>query len=450
MLENIKKRDKKAVKILSIVTILSIICCVTLIVITAHKPGSAEFCARCHSMEQSYNSWNDTVACNTGCLSCHAHDNSGRMLSVEIEDSNCTNTECHPLEKLTSEVSNYKEAFTFNHQTHLKEFPTNLKLRCIGCHSYLDNDVHGEGGVKHFGIDQDACFVCHFTRGENPILTAKDKIEVDECSLCHKNVDVKVMIYENEFDHLEFEKERKVKCKNCHLDTVHGGGGVEHRSCYHCHTKIPKEYQGADLMHSGHVEKHKVPCSPCHNKILHEWGDEYIANILPLRDSVTGNEDSPSAPGANSRPLRKVVSVDTKDQDSVFDKEPYLIQREVYAGKGGVGIVESPDPMYLAIVNCIACHKNRDMSVHPMTCNVCHKKGFHKTMAEQKEYITSLLYILSGLLEKPPEKDISSTLINEARHNYDLVVTDGSFGVHNIKYVNDLMNYSIQSLQQVD
>ena len=447
MLENIRKRDKRAVKILSIVTILSIICCVTLVVITAHKPGSAEFCARCHSMEQSYDSWNETVSCQTGCLSCHTHDNSGRTLSVEIEDSNCTNTECHPVEKLTSKVSNYKGVFSFNHKTHLKKYPTNLRLKCTGCHSYLGDDAQGGGDVKHFGIDEGTCFVCHFIRGENPLLTAKDKIEVDECSLCHKNVEVKVMIYEKEFDHLKFEKELKVKCANCHFDTVHGGGNIEERNCYHCHTKIPKEYQGADRMHSDHVEEHKVPCSPCHNEILHEWGDEYIANILPLRDSVTWNENSPSESGDTSRTIRKVVSADTKDQEPIFGKVPYINQREVYAGKGGIGVVESPDPMYLATVNCVACHKTEDMGVHPMTCNVCHEKGFHKTMAEQKEYITGLLSLLSELLENPPKKGVPGALIDEARYNYNLVTDDGSFGVHNIKYVKDLINYSIQSLK---
>ncbi len=91
MMVNLKKRDKKTVKILSIVTILSVICCITLIVVAVHKPGSPEFCARCHSMESQYNSWNETVSCNTGCLSCHSHDNSGWTLAVEIEDSNCTN-----------------------------------------------------------------------------------------------------------------------------------------------------------------------------------------------------------------------------------------------------------------------------------------------------------------------------------------------------------------------
>ena len=447
MLENIRKRDKRAVKILSIVTILSVVCCITLVVITAHKPGSPEFCARCHSMEQSYNSWNETVSCNTGCLSCHTHDNSGRTLSVEIEDSNCMNTECHPVEKLTSNTSQYKDLSSFNHKTHLKEYPGNLKLRCTGCHSYQGVNVQIDGGSKHFGIDEGACFVCHFMSGENPLLTPKDKIKVDECILCHNNVDVKVMIYEKEFDHLVFEKERKVKCTNCHFDTVHRSGSIDENNCYRCHTKVPKEYQGAEKMHNDHVRMHKVPCSPCHNEIIHKWGDEYIANVLPHKDSVKGIEDSPIVPGATSITKRKIVSAGPKDQVSIFSKEPYYIQRGLYAGKGGVGISESPDPMYLATVNCIACHKNKDMSVHPLSCNICHEKGFDKTMAEQKEYIAGLLITLSELLEKPPKEGVSSALIDEVRYNYNLVVSDGSLGVHNIKYVKDLINYSIQSLK---
>ncbi len=447
MLKNMRKRDKKAVKILSIVTILSLICCITLVVITAHKPGSPEFCARCHSMEPSYNTWNETVSCNTGCLSCHTHDNSGRTLSVGIEDNNCTNTGCHPVEKLTSKVSNYKDVFAFNHKTHLKEYPTNLKLKCTGCHSYLGRNVQEGTKPRHFGIDDSACFACHFMNSKEPLLTAKEKIKVGECSLCHKDVVVKVMIYEKEFDHLEFEKERKVKCANCHLDVVRKGGGVEEKNCYHCHTKIPKEYQGAERMHRDHVEKHKVPCYPCHNEILHKWGDEYLTNILPERSAVAGNENSSMASVAIGRTGRGVISINTKDQESFFGKVPYLLQRKLYAGKGGRGIEDSPDPMYLATVNCTACHKNKDLSVHPLTCNVCHEKGFHKTMAEQKEYVTGLLNLLSELLKKPPKKGVSKTLIDEARYNYDLIKNDGSFGVHNIKYVKDLINYSIQRLK---
>ncbi len=447
MPENLRKRDKKAVITLSIVTIMSLICCVTLIVIAAHKPGSPEFCARCHSMEQSYNSWNETVSCNTGCLSCHTHDNSGRTLSVEIEDSNCTNTDCHPNEKLTSKVSNYKNVFAFNHKTHLKEYPTNLKLRCTGCHSYMGRNVQEDREIRHFGIDEGACFICHFMGGKGPLLTANDKIKVDECSLCHKDVEVEVEIYGKEFDHLKFGKERKVKCANCHFDTVHRGGDIEEKNCYYCHTKVPKEYQGAERTHRDHVEKHKVPCSPCHNEILHKWGDEYVNNILPERNVDSGDEYSLKTSVVTRGTRQGVGPVDRKDRGGVFEEVPYLTQRELYAGKGGIGIDESPGTMYLATVNCIACHKNRDMSVHPMTCNVCHEKGFDKIMAEQKEFVEGLLGSLAELLVKSQERRISGPLIDEARHNYELVKSDGSFGVHNIKYVKDLINYSIQSLE---
>ncbi len=447
MLENLRRRDKRAVKILSIVTILSVICCITLVVVTAHKPESPEFCARCHSMGPAYNTWNETVSCNTGCLSCHTHDNSGRTLSDEIEDSNCTNTDCHPVERITAKVSNYKDVFAFNHKTHLEEYPTNLKLRCTGCHSYMGRDVQEGAKARHFGIDENACFVCHFMKGKSPLLTDKDKIKVDECSLCHKNVEVDVVIYEKTFDHQRFEKKRKVKCINCHLDTVHRGGDIEEKNCYPCHTKIPKEYQGAERMHRDHVETHKVPCSPCHNEILHKWSDEYIANILPERNAVSGAGNSSTALDVASRTKQRVVSVNTKGKESIFGVLPYLLQRKIYAGKGGRGIEESPDPMYLATVNCTACHKSKDMSVHPMTCNVCHEKGFHKTMAEQKEYITGLLSTLSDLFEKPPMKDASKALIAEAHYNYNLVLNDGSFGVHNIKYVKDLLSHSIQSFR---
>ncbi len=447
MLNNIRKRDKKTVKTLSIVTILSVICCITLVVITAHKPNSPEFCARCHSMGPSYNTWNETVSCNTGCLSCHTHDNSGRTLSVGIEDSNCTNTECHPVEKLTSKVSNYKDVFSFNHKTHLKEYPTNLKLKCTGCHSYLGRDAQVDGKTRHFGIDENTCYICHFLESKTPLLSAKEKIKVDECSLCHKDVAVKVVIYEKEFDHLKFQNERKVKCANCHLDTVHRGGNIEEKNCYRCHTKIPDDYQGAERMHRDHVEEHKVPCYPCHNEILHEWGDEYLTNILPKRNTVSGSEESSMASVVTSRTRRGVASVNTKDKEPIFGKLPYLLQRELYAGKGGRGIENSPDPMYLATVNCTACHKSKDLSVHPLACNVCHKKGFNKTMAEQKKYITGRLSSLSELLQKPQKKGVSRTLINESRYNYDLITNDGSFGVHNIKYVKDLINHSIQSLE---
>ncbi len=445
MLDNIRKRDKKNFKILSIVTVLSLICCITLVVIAAHKPGSPEFCLRCHSMASSYNTWKETVSCKTGCLGCHTHDNSGKTLSVGIEDNNCTNSDCHPVEKLTSQLSNYKDTFSFNHETHLKEFPTNLKLQCTGCHSRQGQCVKKGEEKRHFGIDEEACFTCHFIKGNSPMLT-NDKKKIDECVLCHKDVQVKVVIYEKEFDHLKYEKELKVECNNCHFETIHRNNNVEMKDCYYCHTKVPKEYKGADRMHNDHVENHKVPCSPCHSDIYHKWNDEYVNNVLSTRDIDVRDKYFESASINTNDALQENVAIIDKEE-SIFEKESFDSQRKIYAGNGGVGVEKSPDPMYLATVNCIACHRDKNLGVDPMVCNTCHVKGFDKTMAEQKEYITGMLSSLADILIESQERGVSKSLIEEASYNYDLITNDRSFGVHNIKYIKNLINYSIQQLQ---
>jgi NapC/NirT cytochrome c family, N-terminal region len=447
MLENIRKRDRKSIKILAVVTAISFVCCVTLVIVAAHKPGSPEFCARCHSMQPSYNTWKETVSCNTGCQNCHTHDNSSRTLSVEIQDSNCTNTGCHPVEKLTSQLSTYKEVFAFNHKTHLKENPIGLKLRCTGCHSYMNSEVREGEKSKHFDIDGNACFVCHFIKGENPLLTTNDKKKVDDCSLCHKDVQIKIMIYEKEFDHLKYEKELKVECTNCHFETIHRGNDVGKKNCYYCHTKIPKEYEGAGRMHNDHVAEHKVPCSPCHDEFSHKWGDEYTYNILPERNIEANDTNFLSVSGMTRVAGSGDFTINAKDEELILEKEPYSLQRKIYAGNGGRGVEKSPDPMYLATVNCTACHKDKDLTVDPKICNTCHEKGFDKTMAEQKEYITRMLDSLSDLLTESPLQGVPEALIDESRYNYDLIVKDGSYGVHNVKYVKDLINYSIQRLE---
>jgi hypothetical protein len=257
------------------------------------------------------------------------------------------------------------------------------------------------------------------------------------------------MIYKKEFDHLKYEKKLKVGCTNCHFETVYRNDDVEKESCYYCHTKVPDGYEGADQMHTDHVEKHKVPCFPCHNGISHKWGDEYINNILPMRDIGNKNEGLKEVSDITGVAGSGDVTINAKEEEHVFEKEPYSLQREICAGNGGRGVERSPDPMYLATVNCTACHKDKDLAVDPMICNTCHEKGFDKTMVEQKEYITRMLSSLLNLLAESQKQGVSNALIDEARYNYDLITSDGSLGVHNIKYVKDLINHSVQQLQLV-
>jgi hypothetical protein len=199
-------------------------------------------------------------------------------------------------------------------------------------------------------------------------------------------------------------------------------------------------------MHNDHVEKHKVPCSQCHDEISHKWDDEYVNNILPTRGInseykyFTSVSEKAKAGGlGNDAVINK--------KESIFEKESFYLQRKIFAGEGGIGVERSPDPMYLATVNCIACHSDKSLDVDPMVCNTCHEKGFDKTMAEQKEYITGLLGSLSKLLVDSQKRGVSKPLIEEASHNYELIVNDRSSGAHNIKYIKDLINHSMQQLQ---
>ncbi len=60
-----------------------------------------------------------------------------------------------------------------------------------------------------------------------------------------------------------------------------------------------------------------------------------------------------------------------------------------------------------------------------------------------------MLKELSNLLAESQEQGVPEHLIDEARYNYDLIVKDGSLGVHNIKYIKDLIAHSVQQLQLV-
>jgi hypothetical protein len=189
-----------------------------------------------------------------------------------------------------------------------------------------------------------------------------------------------------------------------------------------------------------------VPCSPCHDEISHKWDDEYVNNILPTRDINSEDKYFTSVFGkAKASGLGNDAVINK--EESIFEKESFYLQRTIYSGDGGKGVERSPDPMYLATVNCIACHSDKSLDVDPKVCNSCHEKGFDKTMAEQKEYITGLLGSLSKLLVDSQKSGVSKPLIEEARYNYELIVNDRSSGVHNIKYIKDLINHSVQQLQ---
>ncbi|MEE9200347.1 MAG: cytochrome c3 family protein, partial [Candidatus Brocadiales bacterium] len=289
---------------------------------TVTRPIHPSYCARCHGMEHQYRTWTDTVKCpvRSGCLECHTGAGTGIYLATEIDDRNCMKSGCHTREKLFAKEESDNNPGHFSHESHLKEWAYGQNVGCTACHARQERD-------KHFGIDKNTCYVCHFVRGEGEVkMVSQLEKPLWECSVCHKEVEKKIQIYDKEFDHASFEKPG-VDCNSCHNNgTVRGTGMVDKDSCYRCHVPgdIPEDYTSADDMHHDHLARQGVSCSPCHEEIRH--------NVY--RD--ISEMDSPAAPG--NAPAET------------------LIYRKMMVGDGGKGVPGTPDPMNLATVSCSGCH----------------------------------------------------------------------------------------------
>ena len=320
------------------------------------------------------------------------------------------------------------------------QFIGKLRLRCASCHTNI-------GGEKHFETDTSTCNTCHFisqsdsvksspaspsSREKNSLcetqnvwqsINTKDEKSISNCTLCHDHIEKSNEIYGKIFKHDVYEKNEKVSCTDCHFETIQGDGKVDKKSCYQCHPKIANNFNNASDMHYIHIDKHTVACTSCHGQIMHGWIKE--------SNKVYGNDNSGST------------------------KENYMIQNLLMTGQGGVGVKGEPDPMYLATLNCSACHKDKQLytNVASEVCNNCHNRGFDKMLSEQLHFVTSKMRLLRTLLVKAKRfhnfdtNAVSQhTIIHEAEVNYNLIEGDGSFGVHNIKYVKDLLDYSIAKL----
>ena len=260
----------------------------------------------------------------------------------------------------------------------------------------------------------------------------KDEKSISNCTLCHDHIEKSKEIYGKIFKHDAYEKSEKVSCTDCHFKTIQGNGKVDKRSCYQCHPKIANNFNNASDMHYIHIDKHKTPCTSCHASITHGW--------VKANDKIYGDNNT------------ELVDVE------------YKIQNLIMMGLGGMGIKGEPDPMYLATLNCSACHKDKQLytnlpvrgtqtGVASEVCNNCHNRGFDKMLSEQIHFVTSKMRLLRTLLVKAKRFHNSNThavsqqtIIHEAEVNYNLIKSDGSFGVHNIKYVKDLLDYSIAKL----
>ncbi len=410
---------------------------------------SPSFCNSCHVMHPYYNAWKTSSHNFVSCVDCHyppglTKEFKGKIQAItqvvkfvtrtystkpyaEIEDSSCLRKGCHEKRLLEGKVT-FKRGIIFDHKPHLVGVRRGKRLRCTSCHSQI---VQGQ----HIAVTEEVCFLCHFKGEKN----GREITPVGGCPLCHGAPEKEIKIAAGvSFNHKDFVG-RGVECQKCHLDAVQGDGEAPREMCLTCHGEPERlsRYEDHEFIHENHVTKHKVECFQCHLTIKHA----VQTTIKPLEYSC-----------------------------DVCHLSKHAGEKEMYMGKGGRGVEDMPSPMFLAQVDCVACHINPGEEL-PAThftgktykptgaaCFGCHGKGYAEMLDSWKSALQESLNELEPILKKASELVQSlnkedkgyqevSKLLEDAEYNYNFVKFGK--GLHNVSYANTLIEVSRNNARKV-
>lgn len=410
-----------------------------------HHTARSEFCNSCHIMEPYYSSWQHSAHNQVACIECHYEPGSLETLEgkfkalsqlakyvtrtagtkpwAEVSDQSCMRTGCHSLRMLEGPVQFGR--VKFDHRQHLLESRRGRRLRCTSCHSQI---VQGE----HIAVTAQVCFGCHF----KPDKEGRRPERTTDCLICHGPPQEAVDVAGKPFVHADYV-ERGVNCTECHNPVIEGNGKVGRERCHACHGEEGhiERIGETEFMHETHVTDHKVECFECHDDIRH--------GLLPL----------------------EVPSVTPGEGCGACHVDPHDAARQLYAGRGAVGVEESPSRMFVSRVVCEACHTGRTgfgatpraagveggaghvhagvsrvAAAAEADCIHCHGPSFAGMLAEwqgevggELDRLRPLLANLSERIAAVPGSE-ARKLFEEAWRNFELVELDGSRGAHNPSY----------------
>ncbi|UCC79079.1 MAG: cytochrome c3 family protein [Candidatus Zixiibacteriota bacterium] len=411
-----------------------------------------DFCVTCHYMQPFYDAWEASSHNDIPCGECHYPPGAMEKISgkfrdlnqlvkyltntykrskpwAEIEDASCLKAGCHSARTLEGAGRVQFVKVVFDHTPHLKDLRRGKKLRCTSCHSQI---VQGD----HITVTESTCILCHFKE-------LGPESHMSDCVLCH---DPPVKKGDNDeaivFDHTRV-MERDIGCRTCHGPMIVGDGSVPKERCYNCHWDQERNsrYDDSILMHQKHITENKIECENCHLDMQHK------------------------APSRSDKMAADCAGCHT---------QAHTGQENLFAGKGGYGVHDMPDPMYESGLNCQNCHvfhtyssefqsKGEINIAKPESCEPCHGSGFGHLLKIWEETSNEKLNVIKNLIDKtsieikssekkPVLKKKAEIILENARHNYRLVRNGRP--IHNIKYSDELLsssyNYLAEALTLID
>jgi len=438
LLRIIKQLNWK-VKILLLAVIVLVVSSGAIVV--SEQPG---FCNSCHIMNNYYDNWKTSTHSEVNCLECHLQPGFmghvkgkinglsqaidcmvgrvGTKPSATILDESCLRPECHSTEELLATDIDFN-GVKFTHKNHIKKVVDGINITCGTCHSHFE-------GNEHFGVNNDACFTCHFLRDTE----AGEKLVQTSCTNCHEVPNKVIQRGLVTINHSEFVS-YKASCEDsCHKKEIQKTSKIDDSVCLNCHNFSKQQHDDSVELHKIHSTGHKVECFACHGKILHGHTDvESVSNMLDCQSCHSDTHQVQRTIYATQHPMQD------KKTDRVLS------------------------PMFLTHVECTGYHIEKEQQkpgaldsfgkvakAVPRACDNCHEPGtgqqyisfWQGRIKKLYEQINNkLVKRLNSLDYETDGKKISELKekIAQAKELVDSVEADGSWGVHNFKYTEAIL-----------
>ncbi|MBI5836559.1 MAG: cytochrome c3 family protein [Candidatus Eisenbacteria bacterium] len=381
-----------------------------------HYSESPSFCHSCHIMEPYYQAWKVSKHNKVACVECHYPPSGPRThlwhkfqaLSqvvkyvtrtysskpyAEVDDAACMRSGCHSSRLLQGRLIT-KQGINFDHRPHLTERRRGRALRCVSCHSQV---MVG----KHIEVTYDTCILCHF-QGK---AQGRSIEPIGGCIGCHNLPARDFKLGNMTYNHRDFVVKRGIGCTDCHSEILGGTGKVEQDRCFTCHNQPEKiaKFNDIPFVHDNHVTRHHVACFHCHEPLRHGAGAGGGSEAQVLGSPAEMAKAGPDGAATANRAAADSVMVPGSGHPPLsFDcatchENKHAGTREMYTGEvAGLGLPRIPSPMYVANVDCIACHtvkggdprevqfRGRNWRASHEACVKCHGAKYRGVWEETK------------------------------------------------------------------
>ncbi|MBX3373009.1 MAG: NapC/NirT family cytochrome c [Phycisphaeraceae bacterium] len=448
------------------------------------------FCNSCHIMKPYYLSWQNDPHSDVACVKCHIPPGGANVIhakldglaqvvsdvlnrsstkpSTAVSDFSCTRAGCHVASRL-GKARDGERSYHFDHARHLDMTYLGIAVHCSTCHSFIKE------GSTHFEVNTNVCITCHLMdgyaaelaqapdhamainsrngsgngagngagngprrliAGEQQVLGTRNGVDLtrrapSSCDACHTPPEGQFEHNGVLIDHAKYLS-YDADCRSCHKGVTAAPPPVDDSRCLSCHTfGMERSPATTEELHQLHVEgRHKVECFNCHGSIQHGTiAEAAMLNEFDCQSCHTGQHQA--------------------------QRSMYLHAPEV----DGVRLERlAVSPMFLTHVPCTGCHVTMDeVRVRPGSgarvaratadsCDSCHRPGLGQMQVPLWQRNTRELYDqVSRLLDQArshaADSDDPETaqLIGDARQLLDIVRLDGSWGVHNPRYTQSLL-----------